>query len=164
MERYWLDSNVFINAAASHYAMRFCPAFWDWIVQSHADGLLASVARVKEEITVVEDELKTWVLNLDQSFFVPPDEHTIGAYSEVSSWVNNRDCFQRAKDQFLSKADPHLIAQAKAHGGIVVTHEVPAPDAKKAIKIPDVCDAMGVGWISPFRLLQREHPNFILDS
>ncbi|HJX13119.1 MAG TPA: DUF4411 family protein, partial [Dehalococcoidales bacterium] len=44
---------------------------------------------------------------------------------------------------FLKGADPWVIAYAKAHGGIVVTFETPAPFAQKP-KIPDIADLFGV--------------------
>jgi hypothetical protein len=34
----------------------------------------------------------------------------------------------------------------------VVTREQPAPEAKKKIKIPDVCNAFDVAWTDPFSL------------
>lgn len=159
---YWIDSNVFINAANNHYGMQFCPAFWDWILQAHFNGFLRSVTSVKDEITEADTEVNAWAKTLPFSFFVPDDAMALQAYQEIALWVNNRDCYQSAKDEFLAKADPRLIAQAKAHGGTVVTHEIPAPEAKRAIKIPDVCDYFQVDWINPFEMLRRESPRFIL--
>ena len=34
----------------------------------------------------------------------------------------------------------------------LVTREQPAPDSKKKIKIPDVCNAFDVKWTDPFSL------------
>ena len=39
-----------------------------------------------------------------------------------------------------------------AVGGTVVTHEQPAPEAKRKVKIPDVCDAFKVAWTDPFSM------------
>lgn len=39
-----------------------------------------------------------------------------------------------------------------ATGATVVTREQPAPESKKKIKIPDVCNAFDVGWTDPFSL------------
>lgn len=32
---YLLDANVFISASRLHYGFDFCPAFWDWLVESN---------------------------------------------------------------------------------------------------------------------------------
>lgn len=164
MMPYWIDSNVFINAANNHYGMQFCPAFWEWITQAHFNGYLKSVSSVKDEINERESDVKEWTNNLPTSFFVPNDTAALQAYIEITRWVANRDCYQSAKDEFLAKADPRLIAQAMAHGGTVVTHEIPAPKAKRTIKIPDVCDYFQVDWIEPFEMLRRENPRFILEA
>jgi hypothetical protein len=50
----------------------------------------------------------------------------------------------------MASADLKLIAHAMASGGTVVTREQPAPDSKKKIKIPDVCNAFQVPWTGPF--------------
>ena len=39
-----------------------------------------------------------------------------------------------------------------AASATVVTREQPAPDSKKKIKIPDVCNAFGVVWTDPLSL------------
>jgi hypothetical protein len=40
---YLLDADVFIRAKNLHYGLDFCPAFWDWLIQSNADGVVFSV-------------------------------------------------------------------------------------------------------------------------
>jgi hypothetical protein len=32
---YLLDANVFIQAKNLHYGLDFCPAFWEWLVESN---------------------------------------------------------------------------------------------------------------------------------
>lgn len=34
---YLLDANVFIQAKNLHYGLDFCPAFWQWLIDSQAD-------------------------------------------------------------------------------------------------------------------------------
>lgn len=33
---YLLDTNVFIEAKNLYYGFDFCPAFWEWVLASHA--------------------------------------------------------------------------------------------------------------------------------
>ncbi len=35
---YLLDANVFIQAKRLYYGFDFCPGFWDWIIESNAEG------------------------------------------------------------------------------------------------------------------------------
>ena len=39
---YLLDANVFIQAKSLHYGLDFCPAFWQWLIDGHADGRVFS--------------------------------------------------------------------------------------------------------------------------
>lgn len=59
---------------------------------------------------------------------------------------------QQARTDFLAKADDRLVAAAAAGKHVVVTHEVPAPEAKRVVKIPDACAAFAVESREPFRL------------
>ena len=47
---YLLDSNVFIQAKNLHYGFDFCPAFWDWLDDSHARGTVFSIDKVRDEL------------------------------------------------------------------------------------------------------------------
>ena len=49
-----------------------------------------------------------------------------------------------------------------AHGHTVVTHERPAPNAVKKIKIPDVCGGLSVPYINTPTMLRRERARFVL--
>ena len=47
---YILDANVFIQAKNEYYGMDFCPAFWDWIITSNSDGIVASISDILAEL------------------------------------------------------------------------------------------------------------------
>ena len=47
---YLLDTNVFIQAKNLHYGLDFCPAFWEWLLEGHAAGNVASIDKVGDEI------------------------------------------------------------------------------------------------------------------
>jgi Domain of unknown function (DUF4411) len=55
-----------------------------------------------------------------------------------------------------------LVAQALTLGFTVVTHETPDPTSRKRVKIPDACNAFGVPWMSPFKMLSAENVRFSL--
>lgn len=57
---YLLDANVFIQAKNLHYGLDFCPAFWQWLIDSHDGGRVFSIDKVAEEIATGADELTQW--------------------------------------------------------------------------------------------------------
>jgi hypothetical protein len=57
----------------------------------------------------------------------------------------------------------NLMAQALAHGHILVTHEIASSSTKK-IKIPDACIGLGIKCMTPFAMLQREQARFVLST
>jgi hypothetical protein len=54
------------------------------------------------------------------------------------------------------------IGQAHAHRHTIVTHERPAPNAVRSIKIPDVCGGLDVPYVNTHTMLQREGVRFML--
>ena len=60
MTRYLLDTNVFIQARNLHYGFDFCPAFWDWLIEQNAAGVVASIDKVADELAAGDDDLSDW--------------------------------------------------------------------------------------------------------
>ncbi|MBI4700489.1 MAG: DUF4411 family protein [Deltaproteobacteria bacterium] len=158
---YLLDADVFIRANNLHYGLDFCPAFWDWLIASHAAGTLFSVEKVGDEVLAVDDELSEWAQARGSAFFLRPDAAAFPALRAVSAWATGKRYEASAVSTFLQVADYYLVAQALAGGHTVVTHEVPAATTRK-IKIPDACIGLGVKCMTPFEMLRRERARFIL--
>ncbi|MGB7568971.1 MAG: DUF4411 family protein [Chitinivibrionales bacterium] len=53
---YLLDADVFIRAKNLHYGFDFCPAFWEWLTESNAAGMVFSVEKVGDEVLALADE------------------------------------------------------------------------------------------------------------
>lgn len=81
----------------------------------------------------------------------------------MSAWVQPPRYEPAAVSTFLQVADYYLVAQARAGGHTVVTHETPGASAKK-IKIPDACIGLGIKCMTPFEMLRRERARFVLAS
>lgn len=160
---YLLDADVLISASNKHYSFDFCPAFWDWLIESNRDGQVYSIEKVYDEIIGKGDELTDWVKQRDTGFFLKPDQNVLSALSRVSNWASAQDYYQAAVHIFLSAADCYLVAHALAHGHTVVTHEQPA-DSRRKIKIPNACRALGITCMTPFKMLRRERPRFVLGA
>ena len=158
---YLLDSDVFMQAKNLHYGLDFCPAFWDWLINSNANGRVFSIEKVGDEIDAGADELADWAAVRGDGFFLKPDSAILPALATVSSWAAGQNYEPAAVSTFLQKADFYLVAHALAHGHVVVTHEVAAASTKK-IKIPNACIGVGVKCMSPFEMLRLERARFIL--
>jgi hypothetical protein len=161
---YLLDANVFIEAKNRHYRFGVCPGFWDWLLQANAADILFSVSKVRDELVRRGDDLSVWAKARPTSFFLPIDAVVLQYYAQIAKWVAGRKCQQNAKADFLNGADPWLIAHALAYRHTVVTAEVPAPDAVRRIKIPDVCLAHSVPYTGPFQMLDEAGARFVLEA
>jgi hypothetical protein len=76
---YLLDANVFIQAKNLYYGLDFCPAFWEWLINSNADEAVFSIEKVGDEIVAGGDELATWAAARGPRFFVRPDDELLSA-------------------------------------------------------------------------------------
>jgi hypothetical protein len=160
---YLLDSNVFIQAKNLHYGLDFCPAFWQWLIESNKSEIVFSIEKVGDEINAGADQLADWAAQRDEGFFLQPDNAILPALGMVSQWVTQNGYDPAAVNTFLQIADYYLIAHAVAHNFVVVTHEK-AAGSKKKIKIPDVCIGLGIKCMTPFEMLRHERARFILGT
>jgi len=57
--------------------------------------------------------------------------------------------------EFLSGADPFVVAHAMANKGTVVTHEILVDSSASAVKIPNVCENFAVKWKPAYEALEK---------
>lgn len=160
MTPYLLDTNFFIQAYRDGFPMDVVPSFWNKVEELAAAGKIISIDKVRNEIFLVEDDLKLWCLNhLPDSFF-EDSTSILDTYTQIISWAYSRlnDPYsQQAIDIFLDadEADAWLIAYACAQHLPLVTNEISAPQSKKSIKIPDACLPFGVRTLSSINLFRE---------
>lgn len=159
MERsiYVLDANVFIEAKRRYYAFDLGSRFWDILVQHANDGAIESIDRVKQELDKEKDELAEWANgDFSHAFCSTNKEDVIESYGRVMTWVQGQSQYtDAAKAEFANEPDGWLVAYAMAKVRIVVTHEVLAPDAKKRVPIPNVCEPFQVRYLDTFEMLRK---------
>ena len=158
---YLLDANVFIQAKNLHYGMDFCPGFWDWLVKANEARRVYSVEKVRDELAAGQDELAAWAKDRREEFFLPPDDPMIPALAEVAAWVKKQNYRPAAVNEFFQDADYYLVAFAKAHAHVVVTHEI-ASDGVRRVKIPTVCIGLKIKCITPYEMLRSEGIRLVL--
>lgn len=158
---YLLDANVFIQAKNLHYGLDFCPAFWEWMIETNASGKVFSIDKVADEIAAGDDELTDWMRQQDKSLFIKTDAKTAAQFGKISTWATQQQYEPAAVNTFLQVADFYLVAHALAGEHTVVTHEVPANSTKR-IKIPNACIGMDIRFMTPYEMLRIEKAKFIL--
>jgi hypothetical protein len=163
LTKYLLDANVFIQGKNLHYGFDFCPAFWEWLIDRNAAGIVASIDKVGDELKAGGDELSDWTDARGPGFYLPPDGAVVPALTQVSTWAYTQTYEMAAIATFLQVADYWLVAHAIAHGFTVVTHEVPSESVRK-IKIPNACIGLQLPCISPYEMLRRERARFVLGT
>lgn len=159
--RYCLDANVFVESHRRYYAFDIAPPFWDALIRWAAEQVICSPIAVYDELTENKDTLAEWLKANKTLLFVEPDDATQIQFSAIADLVMEHYEEYRAKE-FLSCADPWVIAQAKAHNLTVVTlesrgHEEIDPKTQRfkgRVKIPNVCRHVGFPCIDTFAMLR----------
>lgn len=164
-KRYLLDANIFIQAHQTYYGRDMCPGFWDALVREHAAKRIFSIDRVKDELLSLDDDLSEWVKRIAPPtlFKGTADIKVAETFRDMLGWVQSEKQFTpAAKAEFAAAADGWLIAFAKVNGHVVVTHEQPAEESKKTVKIPNVCLEFGVDYENTFAMLRELRVQFVL--
>jgi len=159
---YLVDSDVLIDAKNRHYGFDIVPAFWDWLGREHQAGKVFVVQRVADEVLAGADELAAWMKAQPASFKLAPTAADVPSLTSVSQWASSAGYQAAAVSAFLQAGDYFNVAQALTLTYTVITQEKPEPASRKKIKIPDACDAVGVSWMTPFKMLSNEGARFRL--
>ena len=155
--RYALDANVLIAAYHDYYAPGICPGFWDCLAYQISAGRLLIIDRVYDEILS-----PSWLVDWSEQAAndAPIDtasQPVADAYRGLMDWVQENSQFlPAARAEFARVADGWLVAYALANDAVaVVSNEAPAPDARRKVPLPDLCDQFGVRLITPFAMLHE---------
>ena len=155
-ERIYLpDTNVLVAAYRHYYAPEICPGFWASLNHHIVSGRLLIIDRVFAEI-VSPAELVEW---MEQAIGSSPEisgtQPVADAYRQLIDWVrDNPQYTTAARADFARVADGWLAAYAMAHGAVVVTNEVSAPQSQSTIKLPDLCRQFDIPCINTFEMLR----------
>lgn len=149
-----VDTNILVEAYRRYYAFDLVPSFWDFLDRNFEAGNLVSIRPVLDELKEGNDALTEWAKDRPQFFKDIADLATFQMMSEIADWVKEQDYRQSAVDEFLRIADYLLVAYVAAHGLTVLTHELPSPESKKCVLIPDVCRAFGIDYADTFTMMR----------
>lgn len=151
---YCLDANVLIQAWQKYYSPKLCPGYWDVLNELGRQQTIFLPVEVRDEITRTEDDLTEWLKSSD----VPirkTDSNVTRCWSKILGADQiHAELVHERKGRSL--ADPWVVSHALDAGATVVTKEekVTAVNAK-TVKIPNVCENMGMRCIDDFQFLQE---------
>lgn len=146
---YCIDTSIIIDAGERYYPPDIVPGFW-----KNLDGLI-DAGRFKapemliEELERKDDAWRQWVYDRKETLIVPMDLPQVEAVKRVVAVYE-----AQASNVLRMTGDPFFIALALAQGLTVVTSE---SERKGKVKIPKICDALGVPSISLLEMMRREN-------
>jgi hypothetical protein len=152
---FWLDTNVFVEAKNRHYPFERVPKFWSFLSQEIEIG---SPKYVYDELMSYKDQLTAWVkARKSKGLCVALDGKVQSKMNEIADHVASKYSRHKA-GEFLSAADPWVIACAMHIGGTVVTQE--STSRRTKVRIPTVCQHFDVACIDTFKMLDWFNPKF----
>ncbi|MDX9697749.1 MAG: DUF4411 family protein [Bacteroidales bacterium] len=156
---YCLDANVLIQAWQKYYSPKFCPEYWNILNDLGKQNRIFLPEVVKEEITRTEDELSIW-LKKSSIPIQKIDEEIIKNWQKIIE-VNPLHKLLVDNVKGRSLADPWVISHAMKMNATVVTKEnKETAYNSKRIKIPNVCENIGLRWINDFEFIQEVNIKF----
>jgi hypothetical protein len=154
MQPHWIDADVYIQANRGLYSFEIAPPFWEWLEQCGNAGIVKSPMMVYKELARGNDKLAEWAkARRADGFFVEADESVQKAVGRMADFVKAKFIQPKYLD-FLSGADPWLVAHASVGGGIVVSHEKRVDSSCTWPKIPTLCVRFGVPCINLVDLIK----------
>ncbi|WP_028255715.1 DUF4411 family protein [Veillonella magna] len=152
---YLIDTNTLITAKNLYYGFDIAPSFWAFLSRCNS---IKTIDWVEDEINDGKDNLSSWFSNNWHNSVIKTNDNIeiVNEYQAIVNYVNSNDKYKpEEKNKFLSKADPWLIATAKARGDTVVTLEQLVDSQSRKVKIPNICQVFSVSYISPFDMLRQ---------
>ena len=148
MQKYCLDTNIFIEPWKKFYSPQFTKGYWEILENLGKKGIIFSAIEVKKEIEKIDDNLMKWIKN--KKFFKNPDENVQKKMREILKK------YPRLTDHVKGRsiADPWVIAHAQCENAVVVTLEQKARKSDQ-VKIPDVCLGLGIECIDTYKFITR---------
>jgi hypothetical protein len=149
---YCIDTSSLIHAWRRDYPPDVFQSLW-----THLDGLiqagrLYSPVEVLLELERGGDEIHQWAKAHGEMFLEVDKE----VEKTVGRIVDAFPAFLPATSSDGAWADPYVVAFAVTRGWVVVTGEKAAGPGSKRVKIPNVCQELGVGCICFLDLIRGE--------
>ncbi|WP_297811971.1 DUF4411 family protein [uncultured Helicobacter sp.] len=166
MNKYLLDTNFFLDSSLRYYQNDFFQDFWKWLRHSAQKPSIKTIKKVKEELNRKNDFISNFIKEMSKDFFIDETKY-LENYAQVIQASQDMDFNPSAKEQFAQayRADAWLLAVAQRDNFIVVSNEkMPDKKEKKNIKIPRMCDKLGIKCIDIFDFIKEQKLEFCIKN
>lgn len=161
MTKYLIDSNALIESSHNYYRPLCFSKVWDEIAKN---SNVCMIKQVYDELTGSNDFVSDFVKSNFKDRIVEVDENTVIRYADIQNWLVKSKFWTQAGYTLWSeneKADPWLIAMAKANNYVVVSHERKKPmmsivrPSSREPKITTVAEHFDVKVITIYQMLDE---------
>lgn len=151
---YCLDANVLIQAWQKYYSPKFCPDYWKVLDEYGSRGTIFLPEAVYDEVVRTDDALSSWFKQSKLPIHKISGPVTRCLQDIYNHNISHKNLVDNTRNRSL--ADPWIIAHALHNNATVVTKEekITALNSNR-IKIPNVCENMGIRWINDFQLIEE---------
>ena len=158
---YVLDTNVLIDWWSEHYPPSVFPTLkskLEALVEANRIHIIDQVW--KEVNTFGHKDLSEWCADKKKLLHRKTDSRNLLLAADA---IRKKYPSLIDANKNVTAADPYLIAYAKMHGSVLVTHETPRDQKNHPERehyIPDVCHDMKVDWVRFLDLMTNEKWSF----
>lgn len=147
---YSIDTSAILDGMRRHYPPDTFPGLWDRVSELVAAGGIKACEMVQVELEKRDDEALAWVKG-HPDLISPLDEARQLVVRDILRQFPRLVDTRRGR----SGADPFVISVAVQYQCPVITGEVRTGNLESP-RIPDVCDALGLEWISFLEFIRRQ--------
>ncbi|MBK7548408.1 MAG: DUF4411 family protein [Burkholderiaceae bacterium] len=148
MTIYCIDTSTIIDAGERYYPIDIFPAFWEKLDGLIQAGRLKAPQTLIDELENKDDAWREWVYSRKSIMIWPIDEPIQTAMSRVMPVY-----VETISNLNSVKGDPFFIAASIAHHATLITSE---KLIRGSIKIPKICDRLGVKWSPLLNVVRAE--------
>jgi hypothetical protein len=147
--KYCLDANVLIQGWQKYYSPQVCPSYWDVLNQLGVDGRIFIPKAIYDEVSKVQDDLFKWLKASSIRVAEVTENVTICLQKMYDTHPDHQYIVAAGSNH--SAGDPWLIAHCMDSNSVAVTKEEKVNYTKPTkIRMPNICDNVGVRWINDF--------------
>ena len=139
---YSFDTSAILNGRRDLFRPTVFHTLWAQIEDAIVAGQIRSVDEVQRELARRDDDARQWA-DAQGDLFVPLELPIQQSATQILN-LHPRLVSQGGR---RSAADPFVIALAMVNNGTVVTEETASGNINKP-RIPDVCDELGVPYLT----------------
>ena len=171
--KYILDTNVYIQAHMGYYHPDIVPSYWDLLNTLGDKDIIESPKQVRDEISSKNKWLSGWkkesgifrkddLKGIMDSFYEVQAAYEKVKEENIKTLKKSVKYYKPKNDEPLSDSDVFVIANAlfyrdnfPAKEFVLVTKEIKKIHPLKSVRIPHVCDALGIRWMDDFDFMKE---------